>query len=310
MPRHRRKRQERLAHTVRTALVSVLVLAFFALSVLMTGRWVKAVVSGPDDPRKTVAVAPLHVRPYDRQHPTLTPFEEPIVSVTFDDGWESVYSKALPILQEKGFPTTQYLIGGVFDNPAYMSIEQVRSMQKAGHEIGSHTMTHADLTLLTDAKLNWELAEARKVLKKHFDITPKDFASPLGAVSEHTIKAIAKTYRSQRDTEGDPQTVNELDVNVKDKWDIYNIKAYSVRQSTTLEDIQKLVDYAVAHNGWVVLTYHQVAEDVSQNGEEFGVTPDALRRQLDLIGNRPLHAATLGQVLDAYERQYNRSRAQ
>jgi peptidoglycan/xylan/chitin deacetylase (PgdA/CDA1 family) len=310
MPSQQRKRKQRLANTVRTALVSVLVVAFFAIPALMTGRWVKAVVLGPDDPRKVTALSPLQIRPFDKQHPTLMPFEQPIVSITFDDGWESVYTQASPILQEKGFPTTQYLIGGVFDNPLYMSVGQVRAMQKAGHEIASHSMTHPDLTLLTDTKLNWELTETRKVLQKQFNVTPKDFASPLGAVTEHSLRAIAREYRSQRDTEGDPSnTVNELDVNVKDKWDIYNIKAYSVRQSTTLGDIQRLVDYAVAHNGWLVLTYHQVAPDVAQNSEEFGVTPQALRQQLDLISSRPIRVSPLGQVLDAYEQQHSRSQA-
>lgn len=309
MPKQDRKRQKRLAQTVRTALVSVLVVAFFALPMFMTVRWAKAIVFGPDDPRKITAVAPLLVRPYDKQHPQVEPFDRPLVSITFDDGWESIYARALPILQEEGFLTTQYLIGGVFNNPLYMSTGQVKAMQKAGHEIGSHSMTHPDLTALSNANLIWELTEARKVLREELGVMPKDFASPLGAVNEHTLKAIAQTYRSQRDTEGDPKTVNELDVNVKEKWDIYNIKAYSVRRTTTLEDIQKLVDYAVQHNGWLVLTYHQVDENVDTNGEEFGVTPGELRRQLEVVSSRPIRSATVGQVLDAYERQHNKTQA-
>jgi peptidoglycan/xylan/chitin deacetylase (PgdA/CDA1 family) len=310
MPKQEPKRQKRLTHTLRTALVSVLVVAFFALPAFMTVRWAKTIIFGPGDPRKVTQVAPLQTRAYDKQHPTLEPFKQPIVSVTFDDGWENVYTKALPILQEKGFLTTQYIIGGVLDNPVYMSVGQIKAMQKAGHEIGSHTMTHSDLTLLPQSNLIWELTETRKVLQKDFGVVPKDFASPLGAVSDRTIKAIADTYRSQRDTEGDPKTVNELDVNVKDKWDIYNVKAYSVRRTTTLEDIRKLVGYTVANNGWLVLTYHQVDDAVNNNDEEFGVTPENLRRQLEVISSQPIRSAPLGKVLDAYEQQHNRSQAQ
>lgn len=305
MSKQPRKRKKRLAHTMRTVLVSVLVVAFFALPAFMTVRWVKTIVFGPDDPRKATPVAPLQVRPYDKQHAAIKPFDEPIVSITFDDGWENIYSKAVPILQEEGFLTTQYLIGGVFNNPLYMSVAQVKTMQKAGHEIGSHSMTHSNLTMLADANLRWELSETRTVLEKNFGATVKDFASPLGAANSHTLEAIAQAYRSHRNTKGDPKiAVNELDVNIKDKWDLYNINAYSVRTTTTLEDIQKLVDYAVANNGWLVLVYHQVDENVELNGEEFGVTPDELRQQLEVVSSRPIRSATVGQVLDTYERQY------
>src|SRR3954465_6555116 len=48
-------------------------------------------------------------------------FSQPIVSVTFDDGWESVYTVAMPLLQKYGIHTTQYILSGTEKYPAYMN---------------------------------------------------------------------------------------------------------------------------------------------------------------------------------------------
>ena len=36
-------------------------------------------------------------------------WDKPLVSITFDDGWQSVYDRALPLLNQHGFRTTQYV---------------------------------------------------------------------------------------------------------------------------------------------------------------------------------------------------------
>jgi peptidoglycan/xylan/chitin deacetylase (PgdA/CDA1 family) len=178
-------------------MASVFVLAITALPLVAGVFWVKGVFSN-SDPRVAGKIASLNIRAEDASAP-LRPFEQPIVTITFDDGWETIFSKALPLLQDYGVPTTQYLLGSTLDNPLYMSLDQIEAMQEAGHEIASHTMTHRDLTLLSNEELYSELAESKRVLTKEFGAV-KDFASPLGAFDFRTLEQIKHLYRSQRNT--------------------------------------------------------------------------------------------------------------
>jgi peptidoglycan/xylan/chitin deacetylase (PgdA/CDA1 family) len=295
-------RKQRLL-AIRRALVSMAVLAIFILPLYGTGVWIKNMILG-SDPRKVVAVEPMQVRDIDRGA-ALAPFAQPILSVTFDDGWLTTYTKALPMLQKYGIPTTQYILSGVLKNPLYMSEGQIRSMQQAGHEVGSHTVSHPDLTALDDQDLQRELTVSRTELQKRFGVI-RDFASPLGAYDDRTLAAIGKLYRSQRNTAGDPGFVDDKDVNLASNFNPLDIMAYTVRATTTKEDLQRLLDYTIAHNGWLVLTYHQVGEDVVSVGETYGVLPAQLQQQFAQLSHAKVRMATMGKVLDAIDHSKRR----
>ncbi len=107
-------------------------------------------------------------------------FQEPLVTVTFDDGFESIYKEAMPLLQKYGIHSTQYILGGTSKNQAYVNWDQVVQMQKAGHEIACHTMTHPDLTTLDDQGLDYQLRQCKTELTKRVGVI-ENFASPYGA---------------------------------------------------------------------------------------------------------------------------------
>lgn len=286
-----RKSRQKIAKT----LVSLLVLAVFLAPGLLTAKWAVGVLAARD-PRNVSKVAQMQTRDADKTVAPLNPFNEPIITVTFDDGWESVYTRGLPTLQKYGIHTTQYVITGVYNNPSYMSVAQLKSMQKNGHEIASHTIDHPDLTQMDDQQLKHELSVSRDSLTKDFGPV-KDFTSPYGAYNAHTLEVISKYYRSQKNAEGDP-AANELEaINIKSTFNPINIKSYSVRNTTTLYDLTKLINAAKEHNGWLVLTYHQV----DYSGETFSVNPEDFDSQMALLFNTPVRSATLGQVLDTWE---------
>lgn len=288
-----KRKQVRLRRKLAKTLVSVFVLAVFITPGLLTTKWAVSMAMSRD-PRKVSNVASLQIRAADKTSALLKPLDQPLITVSFDDGWESVYTKGLPPLQKHGLHTTQYIITGVFDNPSYMSVAQLKSMQSAGHQIAAHTVTHADLTSLDDSQLNHELSGSQMILNTDFGGPVKDFTSPYGAYNAHTLQMIGKYYRSQKNAEGDP-AANELEaINVKGTFNPLNIKSYSVRRSTTLYDLSKLIKAAQAHNGWLVLTYHQI----DYSNQEFSVTPQVFEDQLSLLDNTNVRSATVGQVMD------------
>lgn len=290
------KKKRRTHQKMAKALVSVFVLAVVLLPTLLTANWLIGIVNDRD-PRRVVALQAFQPRKVDQTNAQLKPFDEPIVTITFDDGWESVYTQAFPVLQKHGLKTTQYIISDTLDEASYMSAAQLRQMHQAGHEIGGHTASHADLTTLDDEQLKHELSDSQQILQRLFG-SVRDFTSPYGAYNAHTLAVISKYYRSQKNAEGDPKADDDQPINVKDSFNPLNIVSYSVRQSTTDKDLQKLLADAKEHNGWVILTYHQI----DYSGEQYAISPEDFDHQMALVSNSNLRSATVGQVFDALDK--------
>lgn len=285
-------KRKRLHQKIAEGLVSIFVLAVFIVPLFMTAKWAGSFFID-NDPRKVQPAVTFQAREIDKTNQTLKPFEEPIVTIAFDDGWESVYIHAFPVMQSHGIYSTQFIITNTFNDPAYMSIKQIRSMKQAGHEIASHTVSHPDLTKLSHDQLVDELKNSREALVKEFGPI-RDFTTPLGALNAATIKEVAKYYRSQKNAEGYISADGLGAINIKKGFNPLNYKSYSVRKSTSLEDIEKLLIANQKNKGWLILTYHQVDD----SGAEYSVTPAVFREHMRMVSTSRNRSATVGRVFD------------
>lgn len=230
--------------------------------------------------------------------PSIAPFREPILSITFDDGWESVYTDAFPIMERYGIDSTQYVITNTFEKSAYMSVDQIRQMQQYGHQIASHTVSHRDLTQLPLGEMEDELINAKNRLTDLYGAT-LDFASPESSYDDDVLKAARKVYRSHRNTNVDLKTIGDADLNLKETFDPYNINGYSVRRTTTSEQIQAFIKAASAQNAWIVLVYHQI-----DDGEDyFGVTAQTFEAHMKLIKESGIKTVTVGDFMSALQKE-------
>jgi peptidoglycan/xylan/chitin deacetylase (PgdA/CDA1 family) len=247
--------------------------------------------------RSAKALPAMQVRPIDKTSAQPVLFKQPLISVTFDDGYETTYNEALPILQKHGIRSTQYILSGVEKNPLYLSWDQVTAMQKAGHEIGCHTVTHPDLRTLSDDDVMSQLEGCKESLGARFG-TITDFASPYGSADNRTRADIKKVFASQRNTDGDSSNgVTFVDVNTAAHFDPMNIIGMTVKRDTTPQEIQQLIDYAVANNGWLVLTYHQADDGPSK----YGLDPQKLDQQMAILQKAPARIVTVHQAISSYK---------
>lgn len=126
-----------------------------------------------------------------------------LVGLTFDDGYADFATTAVPILDEFGFTATVFVVAGrsggsnEWDPPprrALMSAEQVRHVHAAGHEVGSHSMTHARLTESTPHELAEEVRASRSRLEDLIEAPVPGFCYPYGAVSPAALAAVREVY--------------------------------------------------------------------------------------------------------------------
>ena len=114
--------------------------------------------------------------------------EKPVV-LSFDDGYETQYTHAAPVLKDLGWP-------GVL-NLKLLSLEQgemtpqmVKKMIGAGWEVDSHTINHLDVSTLSGAELEHEVADSRAMLQKEFGIPVDFFCYPAGKFDAASIAAV------------------------------------------------------------------------------------------------------------------------
>jgi len=115
--------------------------------------------------------------------------QRPVV-ITFDDGDEDVVTNALPIMQKYGFIGTSYLIVGWINAPGYVTSDQVASLHNAGWEIGSHTMSHIDLTQ-TD-QVDYEVRNSKNTLNGDYGLDVKTLAYPFGLINSDVVNRTSR----------------------------------------------------------------------------------------------------------------------
>jgi peptidoglycan/xylan/chitin deacetylase (PgdA/CDA1 family) len=185
-------------------------------------------------------------------------FSRPMVSLTFDDGSEAFRGRALPMLDAKGFKTTQYIptqgLTAPLD-PFMMTPDEVKGLAAAGHEIGSHSVTHPDLTTLSDTMLAAELQDSRTLLEAIVGAGKvRSIAYPFGVYDARVIAAAqAAGYRSARSVEEGYNSPGDLEP--------YNLRGQNMTSTTTMPTFASWVDYAKAHRYWLVIIYHEIVPD-------------------------------------------------
>jgi peptidoglycan/xylan/chitin deacetylase (PgdA/CDA1 family) len=110
----------------------------------------------------------------------------PII-ITFDDSSKSQYVNAFPVMKKYGFIGVLYTVvgyinrtGGLSTNSQHLTIDELKEMAAAGWEIGSHTETHQNVTVMTDDQLHFEIVQSRKDLEQLLDVPVLTFAYPFG----------------------------------------------------------------------------------------------------------------------------------
>jgi peptidoglycan/xylan/chitin deacetylase (PgdA/CDA1 family) len=104
---------------------------------------------------------------------------KPVV-LSFDDGYHSDYTTALPALRALRWPGVLNL--EVNNTKRVWGLEPglVRALLAAGWELDAHTITHPDLTHVATARLWTEVAGSRRILQREFGVPVDFFCYPSG----------------------------------------------------------------------------------------------------------------------------------
>ncbi|MDQ0683953.1 peptidoglycan/xylan/chitin deacetylase (PgdA/CDA1 family) [Streptomyces achromogenes] len=125
-----------------------------------------------------------------------------LVGLTFDDGYADFLTGALPVLRRQGCNATLFVLPGRLggDNAwdplgprkPLLTADGIRRAAGEGVEIGSHGLTHVDLTRAEDSTLKAETVESRAALAELLGTEVDGFCYPYGTVDRRAVDAVGE----------------------------------------------------------------------------------------------------------------------
>ncbi len=131
------------------------------------------------------------------------------VVLTFDDGYQNLFTEAFPVLLEFGFSATVFLVTGFCDKDnrwqsqpqsiptmRLLTWKQVDEMARFGIEFGSHTVNHPYLDQLPLGALHDEIVLPKAILEDRLGRPVMSFAYPYGRYSPPVKDLVSSTYEA------------------------------------------------------------------------------------------------------------------
>lgn len=134
------------------------------------------------------------------------PFPDRSFVITFDDGYQSVYEKAFPLLDQYGMPATIFLTVGNKDigkhaerlpsreGRSMLTWSEIGKMRQRGIDFGAHTLTHPDLTRLSQSQIRTEVHDSRSIIEDKLGIPVTAFAYPYGRCDQRSYEIVSQCF--------------------------------------------------------------------------------------------------------------------
>lgn len=184
----------------------------------------------------------------DNSNISICPFKndkKAAVSFTLDDGPRGNLTEAAPLLEKYGIKATFYIVVGrpkdkADANPkGTLSWDEIKILMSQGHEIGNHSMTHAQLRNISDsAALDKEINGPIAIFKEKLGIEPETFCFPGNGFNDEVMKLAL---------------VNHINTTS-------NVRLFYGDTNFTPEKSKEYIDKAIANGKWIVPMLHGITE--------------------------------------------------
>jgi peptidoglycan/xylan/chitin deacetylase (PgdA/CDA1 family) len=200
----------------------------------------------------------------------------PKAIITFDDGWESQYDNATPIMQANNQKGVEFVITKTLADeknyPSYINVSKLRVLYNRGWDISSHTVTHPDLTTQNAEQLAFELNESHADLIAYgFTRSAMFIAYPQGKYNSQVLSAVQNAgYQYGRTTaqgdflampsRKDPDNINE------------RLPVLLVLNTTTPQQLTDAVNTTIEKNGLIIFVFHIITSDVLDESTKYSTS--------------------------------------
>jgi len=122
-----------------------------------------------------------------------TKMEKNYLLLTIDDGFQSFYLNAWPILKKRKIPFVLFVSTREVGKSGYMNWEQIKEIEKNDFvTIGNHSHTHEYLIDWHNDKIKADLETSIKIFKENLGYSPNIFSYPFGEYSKNLKKIVSE----------------------------------------------------------------------------------------------------------------------
>lgn len=211
--------------------------------------------------------------------------------LTFDDGWETQYTRAAPIMQEYGFAGTAYVIPANVGKDGFMSLDQIINLKDEYRwSIGAHDLKRLDFLNVDELK---NIFEKNKPFFNNLSIDRPDFSYPNGKMSPALIETLPQYYSSGRSiieySESQPP------------GDPYRLRTINIVPGISRELIQSRLAEAQLNGELAILIFHKITENKEYETE---ISEEEFRFICQMISDSGIEVKTMSELSSRWQEMY------
>ncbi|MFH1037256.1 MAG: polysaccharide deacetylase family protein [PVC group bacterium] len=180
-----------------------------------------------------------------------------VLVLTFDDGYLDFYDTAFPVLKQRRLPALVFVVPGFIDGPVALeryrtgpkqsrplSWEMLDEMRGYGIAVGSHSLSHRELTGLPAPEAEREIAGSASRIGERLGVRPEWFSYPRG---KHTPDLAARVR-----TAGYRGAVTVRPGTNRRPYDLFRLRRTEVSRDDDLGDFRMKIEGAfdLWHHLW------------------------------------------------------------
>lgn len=218
-----------------------------------------------------------------------------VVCIVFDDGWQTQYTNALPILNYYGYKASFAIITsyvgtswGAGAGLSYMTWNEIINLANQGNDIESHTYSHLNLNTQSLSTIAFQLSQSQIDLASH-GINAKLFIYPDGGgAGNATVENLVSNYYFAA------RSIYPGVLDMAKPFDRYDLPSYTMENTTTLPKFESIVNQA-GNSSVVIVYFHKI----DYENVDTATTPQTFTAEMQYLHDNNFTVETMKQLFTA-----------
>jgi hypothetical protein len=224
-----------------------------------------------------------------------------LVSIVFDDGWDSTYTRARPYLDKYGLRGTAAIIRDVVGTANYVSLAQLRTLQDlSGWDIVAHADTvanhNAGYGSLGNAVVEAEMKGIKRWLLDNGFKRRDLFVWPLGSYTASQMVMARRLFSAVRGTTGGAGGASGPQETFP-PGDNGRLRTWTIGNTTSAEEVATALAQCVTERSWLILSFHRIVTSGAKTGTE--TNEAAFKEIIDEVAASGLAVRTMAEAMES-----------
>ncbi|MDA9556618.1 polysaccharide deacetylase family protein [Vibrio sp.] len=226
---------------------------------------------------------------------TLTPYRNGVLTYIFDDGYRSHYDTVAPLFEKHDARAGFAIFSKVLGSTKFLSKDELRDLEKRGHELLNHSLTHKDIRdgSASQSEASEDILGGKQALED-IGLSVSTFIAPFSKTPDQYLQLVkdnhSNAYTSYSpNMEKNGQFTPEL-IHWRKHQDLFKLQRFPVEKHDAKTAIQVL-ESAAKHNAIVSFYDHDIDKSKTSSKDLSDILSKA--NELNMVITTPTRAANL-----------------